>query len=82
MPLIFLGLAVAFEAIIIHVVSRFLLGKNADTYYGTATVAGLATYLTFHDRDGLQWWPALPMLIFTGVLMHWVSVKVHQRFGR
>lgn len=82
MPLIILILAVVVQAVTVHGVTRTLVGPSADRYYGMAAFAGLATFITFNNRDALPWWPALPLLVCTGALAHWLSVQVHQRFSR
>jgi hypothetical protein len=82
MPLSALVLAVVVQAVVLHSISHIFLKKEADGHYGTAIFAGLATFMVFNGRDGLSWWPALPLLVSVGLLAHYLSVKAHRRWGR
>lgn len=79
MPLLIIIASAITQVLVLHGIGRIFLRTKADTYWGLATFVGYASFATFHGRDGLPFWPALPLLVGLSLLAYYLSIKVHQR---
>lgn len=79
MPLYIIIASAITQVLVLHGIGRIFMRDAADTYWGLATFVGFASFITFHQRDGLPTWPALPLLVGLSLLTYYLSIKVHRR---
>jgi hypothetical protein len=82
MPLFAIVGSVITQVLFLHGLGRLFLKQEADTYYFLAGFAGLASFITFHNRDGLPTWPAFPLLVGVALLTYIISIRVHRWLSR